>query len=105
MACAWVFDEVIDKELCRAFHEGVGSVAQKVSVAGVFIMPPQVLAQPGTTRGPNAVIAGVDGRGATPNIGVVVEYPAATAVVRSCGFLPAFGDFFEHAKEGFMAGG
>ena len=77
MLVARVLDQVVDKELGRTLHERVGGVAQELLVAGVEVVPPQMLAEPRAAARPDAVVRGVDRGGAAPEIEVVVQHPAA----------------------------
>ena len=60
----------------RLLHDRVGPLAQELPVAGEQVMLPEVVAEPGAAGGPDAVIRGVDGRRAAPEVGVVVQHPA-----------------------------
>ena len=78
------------KKSARLLHHRVGALRQEIAVAGEQVVLPEVLAEPGAAGGPDAVVRVVDRRRAAPEVGVVVQHPAARAVVGprpSCGRL------------------
>ena len=76
-----VLDEEIHEEQRGVLHDRVGPIREELTVAGVEVVVPEVVAEPGAAGDPDAVIRGVDGGGAAPEVGVVVQDPAARAVV------------------------
>ena len=72
-----IFHQRVDEEQRRALHQRIGGVAQELLVAGEQVVLPQVRGEPGAAGLPDAVIAGVDGRRAAPQVEVVVQHPAA----------------------------
>ena len=80
-------------------HERIPARGEKFFVAGEKIMFPQMLAEPRATADPDAVVAGVDGRGAAPEVGVVVQHPAARAVMRLGGLRAGHGAIGNHVEE------
>ena len=66
-------------------------------------MFPQVLAQPRTACDPDAVIRAVDGRGSTPEVGVVMQVPTPAVVVGLCRVAASFGAIVDQVEERFVA--
>ena len=64
-----------------------------------------MLCQPCTACGPDAVVGMVNRCRSPPDIGVVVKYPAATVVMRLCGFSAALNNIVDHLEQCFMAFG
>ena len=50
-----------------------------------------MMAQPGAAGDPDSVIGSIDRSSAAPKIGIMIEHPAARAVVRLCGFVAGGG--------------
>ena len=72
---------------------------QELLVAGEEVLFPEMEAEPWRAGDPDAVVGAVDGRGAAPEIEVVVEAPAARAVVLLGGGDAGFTEFFEGLEE------
>ena len=70
---------VVCQEVGGPLHHGVVT-GQKLLVARVEIVLPDVRGQPGATRGEHAPGRTVHRPGNTPEVGVVVSHPAPTAV-------------------------
>ena len=66
-------------------------------------MLPEVEAEPWAAGDPDAVVGGVDGGGAAPEVEVVVERPAAGAVMFLRGDAAGFAEFFEGFEERIVA--
>jgi hypothetical protein len=75
-----IFDQQFLQKLGGSLHHRV-ILPEKISVAGERKVFPQVLAQPRAAGGPHAVSGGVHRRRAAPEIGVVMDHPAAAVVV------------------------
>src|SRR5882724_9062853 len=64
-----------------------------------------MMAEPGAAAYPDTVIGRVDGRGAAPEIGVVVQHPAGSTVMLAGGGLAGFGQFVDSFYQWRGAGG
>jgi hypothetical protein len=95
--------EKVREEQCGFFHQRIAAIFQKHGVFGEEVMLPQVQAEPGSTSRPDAVIAAIDRRGATPQIGVVVDHPPSCAVMRAGGARPGLGTICDEIEERLSA--
>ena len=98
-----VFDEGVEEEEGGVAEEWIGAVAEEGFVGLELVVPPEVLAEPGSADGPDAVVRVVDGCGAAPEVEVVVEDPSAGVVVDLGGAAAGLGDLFEGVEEGLVA--
>ncbi len=76
-----VFYQVIEEELRRPFHGRIGFFGQELLIAREQVLFPKVLAEPGPAGDPDAVVGGVDGGRAAPEVEVVVRDPTEGAVL------------------------
>jgi len=97
-----IFDEEIDKEQRRRFHGRIGASLEKLPVAREQVMLPEMMTQPGATRGPDAVHV-VDGRGAAPVVGVVMSDPPAAAILFPGGARAADDQVVDQVEQRFVA--
>ena len=63
------------------FHDRVGPIGKELLVLGEQVPLPELMAEPGSAGGPDAVVGVVDGGGPAPEVEVVVEHPALGVVV------------------------
>jgi hypothetical protein len=90
-----VFHERVEEKLRRAAHERIDLV--EVGLVGiVFVVVPQVVAQPRAAAGPHAGIREVNRTGGAPEIGVVMRHPAARAIQLTGGSRAGDGQVFDH---------
>src|SRR5207244_3233857 len=76
---------------------------QKILVAREEVMFPKMVAKPGATRHPNAMIGGIDRRRAAPNIGIMVQDPPTCGVMRLGSFAARLDTIFDQPKQWFVA--
>ncbi len=78
--CAgWCLHQEVHDEASRSFHEGPGTLCEKLLVTGEAIVFPGVLCQPCGTHGPYSLGA-IGGSSKSPCIGQVVNHPSACPV-------------------------
>ncbi len=85
-----------------ALQSRVTLSGQEVLVAGEEVVLPEVMAEPGAPGRPDAVDV-VDRRGRAPEVGVVVDHPAACAVLLLGGPGAADGQVVDQGEEGLVA--
>ena len=90
----------VEEELGSALHDGIDT-GEIAGIAGIEIVPPQVLAEPCATRGPHAPRS-VHRSGGAPNVGIVVQAPTAGAIHRTGGLATGLRHLACHADEGLV---
>ncbi|OPZ66351.1 MAG: hypothetical protein BWY83_02903 [bacterium ADurb.Bin478] len=81
--------EIIQKKLCRPFHQRIAAHPQKDGIAGERIVLPYMLTQPGRAHGPDAPDA-VRRCGKTPNVGQMMHHPSIAAIMHARGHSAGF---------------
>ena len=92
------FHQRVQEKLRRALHDRVGCFQRRL-VAGVIVVVPEALTEPGAAGGPHAPERSIDRRGSTPCVRVMVADPAACAVLSLCCALPGDGKLGKHLEE------
>lgn len=80
-------------------------MAKELLVSVEEIVFPEMVCEPGAARGPDAVVGVIDGGGAAPEVEVVVDDPAGSAVVKVGDAGARLGEVFEGSEERGVAFG
>ena len=80
VAGARILDEEVHEELRSALHQRI-DLRQVFLVSVIEIAVPEVLAEPGTAARPEAAVGEVQRARDAPQVGIVVQHPAAAAVL------------------------
>src|SRR5579872_1242296 len=76
-----VWDQVIEKELSRLFHDRVSTFGEESAVAREIVVFGEMERQPGRAHGPDARAGAIDGNGISPEVGIVVQDESSGAVI------------------------
>jgi len=100
---AGIPDQEVGEELRGPPHDGVGPVGQELPVLCEEEVLPEMKAQPGPAGDPDAMVRMVDGRGAPPGIGIVVQDPPRGIVMLAGRHLARLGTLLHQPEEGLVA--
>ena len=100
-----IFDEKIEEEFGRLFHNRKGLLLQKFSVAPECVMFPEMLAAPGRAAGPHPVPYISDRTGPEPCIRRVMGDEAAAVINVFCGLSAARPQVVSQVEERFVTFG
>ena len=95
-------DQEIIEEQRRLLHHRIGPRPQEIRIPRVQEMLPEMLAEPGPTCHPDAVVRGIDRRRTPPQIRVVMHHPATGLVIFTRRCPAGFRHFLCHLKKGLM---
>ena len=107
MTSQWCFGSSTissEQELGGAAHQRI-ILSEKIFVAAEGVMFPQMLAEPSAADGPHAIFGRVHRRRAAPEIGVVMDHPAAAVVIGLGGLRAGLGEVLDQPEQGLVAFG
>ena len=96
-----ILDEKIEEKRGRPFDHGIRPLGEKFAVARVEVVLPEMAAKPRPAGRPDPVVRVVRRCGATPDVRVVVQHPAAATVVHLGRLSTGRDQVVEHIKQGF----